>query len=77
MKYLWILPFVVIAVCGTFGAKYYNYVTNGQSPYDETGIALSGYMPSPVRVRGCVRLWERFPKALPPYGCADVWRRLS
>ena len=61
-----IIVAVLIAACG----RYYIYVTNTASPYDEVGIALNGYMPGPVRTWGCGRLKDTFgKKTLPPLGC--------
>jgi hypothetical protein len=63
---------VVIALVGTVGWRWYSYVTTAESPYDEVGIALTSWMPEPVRKWGCSRLHERFTGALPPLGCGDA-----
>ncbi len=52
------------------GYRWYNYVTNTNTPYDEVGIELNLYMPKPVRKWGCDRLHQTFGNVLPPYGCA-------
>ncbi|WP_419900032.1 hypothetical protein [Roseomonas sp. USHLN139] len=52
------------------GGRWYAYVTNSSSPYDEVGTALNGYMPAPLRGWGCGRLRASFPGAnMPPLGC--------
>lgn len=61
---------VLIAAAVLFGLRWHRYVTSAESPYDEVGITLNGYMPAPLRTWGCHKLKERFPGALPPYGCA-------
>jgi len=48
------------------------YVAQGESPYDEVGIALNGYMPGPLRTWGCHKLQSRFANQLPPYGCGSA-----
>lgn len=68
-KVLSVLLVVVIGAGAAIGGRWYMYVTSTQSPYDEVGIALNGYMPAPVRTWGCGKLHARFPASLPPYGC--------
>jgi hypothetical protein len=70
-----IILFVVVSAVTTLGGRYYSYVTRGENLYDEIGISLAQWMPGPVRVWGCGKLNERFPKSLPPYGCTEAWRR--
>lgn len=60
---------VVIAAAVMFGGRWYMYVAQAGSPYDEVGIALNSQAPKPLRRWGCHRLQERFPRQLPPYGC--------
>ncbi len=61
---------IPVALLTTLGGRYYFYVTNTDSPYDEVGIALNGIMPGPIRDWGCGRLKATFgTKALPPSGC--------
>lgn len=52
-----------------FGQRWYNYVTNKTSPYDETGIQINSALPAPIRKWGCDKLRTNFPKAEPPAGC--------
>ncbi len=58
-----------LAGVGTIGWRWYSYVTAGESPYDEVGIEVNRRLPDPLRVWGCARVKERFPRAVPPYGC--------
>lgn len=60
---------IVLAAAGTVGWRWYHYVTAGASPYDEVGIEVNRHLPQPLREWGCARIKERFPRALPPYGC--------
>ena len=60
---------IVLGAFGTFGWRWYSYVTAGASPYDEVGIGLNSRLPAPLRVCGCARIAERFPGSVPPYGC--------
>lgn len=54
---------------GTMGWRWYRYVTAGETPYDEVGIEVNLRLPEPMRAWGCARIKERFPRAVPPYGC--------
>lgn len=68
-----IIQFLIVIVVGAtvmFGGRWYMYVANAESPYDEVGIALNGYAPGPLRAWGCHKLQARFGGQLPPYGCA-------
>ncbi|MBP1875804.1 hypothetical protein J2Z19_005541 [Ensifer adhaerens] len=65
-----ILSTIVIAATAVLGFRWYQYVDNRQSPFDEVGIALNAMMPGPVRQWGCDRLKFTFGKGLPPRGCA-------
>ena len=58
-----------LAGLGTIGWRWYSYVTAGSSPYDEVGIEVNRRLPEPLRSWGCARIKERFPRAVPPYGC--------
>lgn len=69
MKFLNILLIVVIALSVVVGFRWYRYISNADSPYDEVGIALNSRMPTPVRKWGCDRLHATFGNVLPPYGC--------
>ncbi len=61
--------FSVIGCLGVMGVRWYAYVTNGQSPYDEVGIGLNSLMPQPLRGWGCQQLQKQFGKMLPRFGC--------
>ena len=80
MRTLLILVVTIAAVILlVMGFRYYMYVTNTQTPYDEVGIELNQYMPGPIRNWGCGKLKQTFgAKTLPPFGCegADpkTWR---
>jgi hypothetical protein len=60
---------IIIASVIFFGQRWYNYVTNKTSPYDESGIQLNSAMPAPIGKWGCDKLHATFPKSLPPRGC--------
>lgn len=63
------LIIVMIAGVILFGQRWYSYVTNKTSPYDEAGIELNSAMPEPIRKWGCDKLHENFANAVPPKGC--------
>jgi len=65
----------VVMVGGFLGFRWYQYVMTAESPYDEVGIALTGWMPEPIRQWGCGKMHERFKGALPPMGCGDATGR--
>ena len=69
MKALRILLIVVIAAAATVGWRWFQYVSNTQSPYDEVGIELNSRMPGPINKWGCDKLHASFGNVLPPYGC--------
>ncbi|MCJ2139488.1 hypothetical protein MKL20_05560 [Methylobacterium sp. E-066] len=60
---------IALAGVGTIGWRWYSYVNAGASPYDEVGIEVNRRLPEPLRSWGCARIKERFPRAVPPYGC--------
>ncbi|WP_342152246.1 hypothetical protein [Methylorubrum sp. SB2] len=60
---------ILLAGVGTLGWQWYRYVTAGDTPYDEVGIEVNRRLPEPLRTWGCARIKERFPRAVPPYGC--------
>ncbi|TXM66304.1 hypothetical protein FV226_23810 [Methylobacterium sp. WL12] len=60
---------ILLAGVGTIGWRWYSYVTAGATPYDGVGIEVNRYLPEPLRAWGCARIKERFPRAVPPYGC--------
>lgn len=62
---------VIVACVAAVGGRWYSYVTNTSSPFDEIGIELNSRAPAPLNEWGCGRLKETFgDKTLPPYGCA-------
>ncbi|PZN98669.1 MAG: hypothetical protein DCF30_13660 [Hyphomicrobiales bacterium] len=69
---------ITAGVVITFGYRWYDYLSNAPSPYDEVGIAINSRLPDGLRSWGCGKLKERFPRSLPPYGCSDAsgrgWR---
>jgi hypothetical protein len=69
-KVLQLVCVLVIGVGVMIGWRWHSYVARAESPYDEVGIMLNGYMPGPLRSWGCHKMQARFPTALPPYGCA-------
>jgi hypothetical protein len=73
MKISKIVQVVVVMLVGAavmFGGRWYMYVGLSDTPYDEVGIALNGYAPTPLRKWGCDKLKARFAGQMPPYGCA-------
>ncbi|MGU3363018.1 hypothetical protein ACLBWX_22105 [Methylobacterium sp. M6A4_1b] len=60
---------IVIAGFRTIGWRWYSYVTAGASPYDEVGIEVNRRLPESLRLWCCERIKDRFPRAVPPYGC--------
>lgn len=72
LKMLQVLIIILVGVTAMFGGRWYMYVTNTASPYDEVGITLNGYVPMSLRVWGCGKLHGNFPKALPPLGCGKT-----
>ncbi|KQP30034.1 hypothetical protein ASF49_14225 [Methylobacterium sp. Leaf104] len=60
---------ILVAGFGTIGWRWYSYVTAGASPYDEVGIEVNRHLPGFLRSWGCERIKDRFPRAVPPYGC--------
>lgn len=72
---------VIMAITGAviFGWRWYTYVTNTETPYQEVGIDINSRMPGPLNKWGCDRLHATFGNMLPPYGCqsatdARQWR---
>ena len=62
---------LMVVIVGVFvlGGRWYLYVNNTETPYDEVGIELNSRMPEPIRQWGCAKLEATFAGALPPYGC--------
>ena len=79
-KILMYLLVFIVGIAGFIGVKYYVYVTNTESPYDEVGIELNSRMPGPIQDWGCGKLKATFgDRALAPHGCQvegqpGVWR---
>jgi hypothetical protein len=69
-KLLQVVCVVLIGIVIMFGGRWYRYVASSDTPYDEVGITLNGYMPGPLRSWGCGKLKARFSNQVPPYGCA-------
>lgn len=65
-----VMLIVILAIVGVAGSRWYRYVSNTASPYDEVGITLNTLMPPPLRKWGCDRLHATFGNVLPPHGCA-------
>lgn len=59
-------PVLLLVVLGTFGVRWYAYVTNTGSPFDEVGIGLNARVPEPLRAWGCGRLKATFGGSTPP-----------
>lgn len=71
-KLIRILLTIVVAATAVLGFRWYQYVDNKESPFDEVGIALNVAMPGPINHWGCDRLKLTFGNGLPPHGCATV-----
>lgn len=69
MKFVMIVVIAALFVAGNVGWRWYSYITNTESPYDELGIEFNSRMPYPLRKWGCDKLQTTFAGALPPYGC--------
>lgn len=62
--------FIVLVALSIFvGGRWYAYVSNTSSPYDEVGIEINSRLPHSLRKWGCDRLRQSFPNNPPPYGC--------
>jgi hypothetical protein len=64
-----VILFSAIAFLGVMGFRWYAYVTNVETPYDEVGIGLNSFVPQPFRGWGCQQLQKQLGKMLPPSGC--------
>jgi hypothetical protein len=73
---------LLVASVVAVAQAYYHWTTQAESPFDDFGIELHGYMPAPIQSWGCGRLKARFEgKTLPPHGCQDLinpskWRKI-
>ena len=72
MRIIRLLVILVITFVAVFGYRWYGYVSNTDSPYDEVGIELNSRMPGPIRKWGCDKLHVTFGNVLPPYGCQSA-----
>lgn len=61
---------IALAVVVLTGFRWYRYVSNTDSPYDEIGITLNNAMLGPINSWGCAKLKTTFASSLPPHGCA-------
>lgn len=68
-KLLQVVAMMAIAAVAVLGGRWYMYVTNTESPYDEIGINLNNAMPGSINKWGCDKLHATFGNVLPPYGC--------
>ncbi|MDR9763330.1 hypothetical protein RJJ37_27500 [Rhizobium redzepovicii] len=71
-KLLRLLLVIALAVVVFTGFRWYRYVSNTDSPYDEIGITLNDAMPGPINSWGCAKLKTTFAGSLPPLGCAGA-----
>ncbi|THF54001.1 hypothetical protein [Allorhizobium terrae] len=62
---------VVMAITALviFGSRWYTYVTNTDTPYQEVGIDINSRLPGPLNKWGCDQLHKTFGTMLPPAGC--------
>lgn len=78
LKIVSILLVIVVAAAAFIGVRWYSYVTNMNSPYDEVGIEINSRLPAALNAWGCDKLQATFGNAVPPYGCAAAdgqgWR---
>ncbi|HBF31982.1 hypothetical protein [Rhizobium sp.] len=65
---------VIMAISGSviFGWRWYTYVTNTESPYQEVGIDINSRLPDPLNKWGCDRLHATFGNVPPPLGCQSA-----
>ncbi|WP_435169803.1 hypothetical protein [Falsirhodobacter sp. 1013] len=77
-KIVTIVIVVLIAATAVFGFRWYSYVSNTDSPYDEVGIEINSRLPARLNQWGCDKLHATFGNVVPPYGCAagdgTTWR---
>lgn len=78
VKFFTTIILSAILMCGYPAFRWYQYVTNTETPYDEVGITLNNYMPAPLNKWGCYQLKTNFGTQLPPHGCqgetAQQWK---
>lgn len=68
-KFVQIVLIAAIAVVVAVSWRWYSYVTNTETPYDEVGIEFNSRMPGPINKWGCDRLHATFGNVAPPLGC--------
>lgn len=68
-RLLRLVMIMAIAALVIFGSRWYSYVTNTESPYQEVGIEINSRLPDPLNKWGCARLQATFGKVPPPLGC--------
>lgn len=78
-RILRVLMITAISAIVLFGSRWYSYVTNTESPYQEVGIDINSRLPDPFNKWGCERLHTTFGNVPPPVGCqsatdANQWR---
>ncbi|MCM2292941.1 hypothetical protein NAC44_11465 [Allorhizobium sp. BGMRC 0089] len=64
-----VLMIMVVVFLAVFGTRWYNYITNTKTPYDEEGIEINRRLPAPLRNWGCQQLEATFTQLPPPIGC--------
>ncbi|MCM2439695.1 hypothetical protein HGO34_08195 [Agrobacterium vitis] len=70
-RLLRLILIMAIAAIVLFGSRWYTYVTNTESPYQEVGIDINSRLPDPFNKWGCAKLQANFSTMLPPYGCQN------
>jgi hypothetical protein len=70
-RILRLLVVMAITALVIFGSRWYSYVTNTESPYQEVGIEINSRLPGPLNKWGCDRLHATFGNVLPPFGCQN------
>ena len=74
---------IILAVVVLTGFRWYRYVSNTDSPYDEVGITLNNAIPGPINSWGCAKLKTTFatchrtaaPPATGRSGSSTEWLR--
>lgn len=66
-----ILVVLVVAAAATafVGQRWYRYVSNTVSPYDEVGTEINSRLPASLNKWGCDKLHSTFGNVPAPYGC--------
>jgi hypothetical protein len=72
-RLLMIVLVMVIVGIGLVGQRWYTYITNTDSPFEEVGMEINNRLPGPLHDYGCARLKATFGgKTLPVHGCQDA-----